>query len=489
VSRALSEADKASESLEKAKGRAKDLVEDNRPPILRFRTFPMKPFSVSDLTAGSWCELQYYYTLTQLPGGRKTRTAAMKRGSEVHEKLEREVYTPVQIDVTKKEDVFGLKIWNTIQGLRVLRDTGLTRELEVWGMVDGNVVNGVIDGLSYENPDPESEEEVLSSRGSSQTVTNSQMTDPGTPYNKGRDYEIYITDVKTRTTAAPPSQAQVRVAIIQLFLYHRFLTQMATDQLDYLRVFERYGLNPDEPFSDSFMAQIGAIHGEIFADIDAETSSASSFSGASSELSNGLENGGFVSAPSSPSQLSSFDLAEDGESSSPSHSRKLKYRTLRALLALLKFEIHLTFPRGAADLGQIVAVEYRYRSREDRTTTTTTSAEPETSPEEADASSSGKRRRRSTPGNGPGPVQPEDGSVICTNTFFVEPHTLDLYLEETMRWWKGEREPHGVPLEEAFKCRSCEFVEGCEWRRKLDMEAIKKAKVKKMMRADKGEDG
>lgn len=427
----------------------------------------MKPFSVSDLTAGSWCELQYYYTLTQLQG-RKTRTAAMKRGTEVHERLEREVYTPVAVDVVKKEDAFGLRIWNIIQGLRTLRDTGLTRELEVWGMVDGNIVNGVIDGLSYENPDPELQEEVLSSRGGSQRISDSQSG----PVTEVADYEIYITDVKTRTTATPPPRAQVRVAIIQLFLYHRFLTQMATDQLDYLRVFERYGLNPDEPFSDSFMAQIGALQDEVFAEVDAQ-------SARSSESSDPVDSdggGGFVSAPSSPSQLDNdLELGDDGASlSSLPRSPKLKYRTLRALLPLLKFEIRLTFPRGAADLGQIVAVEYRYRSR-DRTPPAT----PADSPSEE-----GESRR-------PRPRRPEqeEGAVICTNTFFVEPHTLDLYLSETLRWWKGEREPHGVVLEEAFKCRSCEFVEGCEWRRNLDMEAIRRAKVKMMKEKEADAEG
>ncbi len=39
---------------------------------------------------------------------------------------------------------------------------------------------------------------------------------------------------------------------------------MAGGQLTYLRVFRRYGLDPDELFSDVFMAQMGALHDEIF---------------------------------------------------------------------------------------------------------------------------------------------------------------------------------------------------------------------------------
>ncbi|KAK3294373.1 exonuclease V [Chaetomium fimeti] len=457
--------------------------QDKRSPLLRFRTFPMKPFSVSDLTAGSWCELQYFYTLTRLPGGKRTRTAAMKRGTKIHEKLEREVFKPVEVVIAKKEDNFGLKIWNMIQGLRVLRDQGFTREFEVWGMVEGNLVCGVIDGLSSENPDAELQEDVLSTRGSSQGITNSQPYELSTP----SDYEIFITDVKTRNSASPPPQAQVRVSLIQLFLYHRFLSDMASDRLDYMRVFERYGLNPDEPFSDAFLAQIGAVHDEVFTEADAETESTLS----NNEPTDVDSNADFVSAPSSPSQLSFASSSEP----------TLKYRTLRTLVPLLKFELALTFPRGASDLGKIVAVEYRYRGRDPPppdpttplpTTATDSATNPnglapdETDPLPLPAAAAGPSRRRQRPDPGPeNKTEPEPGSVICTHTFFVEPETLDLYLAETMRWWKGERAPRGVALDEAgFKCRSCDFRDACEWRAHLDREALRRARKRKSEREE-----
>ncbi|KAH6632269.1 exonuclease V a 5' deoxyribonuclease-domain-containing protein [Chaetomium tenue] len=458
LSRALSDAQDVAQSKNVKRNGA---VTDNRSPLLRFRTFPMKPFSVSDLTAGSWCELQYYYTLTRLPGGRKTRTAAMKRGTKIHEKLERELFTPVEVVITKKEDNFGLKIWNMIQGLRTLRDQGFTREFEVWGMVEDNLVCGVIDRMSSENPDAELQEDVLSNRGS-QAITNSQPYELSTP----SDYEIFISDVKTRGSASPPPQPQVRVSLIQLFLYHRFMSDMASDRLDYMRVFERYGLNPDEPFSDGFIAQIGAVHDEVFTEVDAET--ASMFS--DNEAADVDSNAGFVSAPSSPSQLSFGSRAEP----------TLKYGTLRSLVTLLKFELALTFPRGASDLGKIVAVEYRYRGRESPppSPTTNTTTDPATNPE-------------SEPQPGPEPAtEPKPGSVICTHTFFVEPQTLDLYLAETMRWWRGERPPHGVGADEAgFKCRSCEFRDVCEWRAAMDREGLRRAEMKKRAREAGGELG
>jgi exonuclease V len=463
----LSDAQEAARQWKETEEEVKESVEVGRSPLVRFRSYPKKPLSVSDLTAGSWCELQHFYTLTRLRG-KKTRTEAMKRGTKLHQKLEREIYKTKRIHTIKKEDTFGLKIWNMIQGLRVLREEGFTREFEVWGMVDGNLVCGVIDQLGYKNPDQELEEDVLSSRESSQNITNSQPYEPSMP----GESQVFVTDVKTRNTSSPPPQSQVRVAIIQLFLYHRFMSDMAAGRLDYMTVFERYALKPDEAFSDSFMAQIGEMHEEIFADADTESTST-----LDDDNSSTTEAGEFVSAPSSPSQLSFT-------SSTPELT--LKYRTLRTLLTLLQFELHLTFPRGASDLGNIVAVEYRYRGRDtprppppnpnpDSTTTTTGVANPTLptnlalNPDETDPFQPNARPPRKQ--------EPEPGSVICTNTFFVEPETLDLFLSETMAWWKGEREPQGVPVEEAgFKCRSCEFLGDCEWRQSKDLEARKRSR-------------
>lgn len=387
-------------------------------PLVRFRTFPKKPFSVSDLIAGAWCELQYYYTLTKLPGGKKTRTAAMKGGSKLHQKLEDELYTTVTIEVTKKEDAFGLKLWNLIQGLRTLRDKGMTRELEVWGLVDGNVVNGVIDNLSYENPDPEFEEEVRSSQGSqepSKAIPNDQkITTFFHSSSKPQNRQIFITDVKTRASRHIPSGAALRPTTIQLFLYHRFLSKMAAGRLDFQQVLRRYGLDSDEQFSDTFIAQIASLHDEIFEDAVDDSATWTK-----SEPSN--------TEPSSPTP----DL--------------IRYRTLGQLIPLMETELRLTFPDGADSLGSLVNVEYR------------------------------KRARR----NADGVEDPDDeeaGSLLGTNVLFVDPNALDLYLDKNMEWWEAERPPAGVSIEEAYKCRSCEFADECEWRLQQDADILRAAK-------------
>ncbi|KAK4228538.1 exonuclease V [Podospora fimiseda] len=415
--------------------------QDNRPPIERFRTTQKKVLAVTDLTAGSWCELQHFYVITRR-GGKRTTTEAMKAGTKIHDKLEREVFTAVQIKTSSKEEEMGIRVWNMIQGLRSLRDTGITRELQVWGMVDGNIVSGVIDCVSYENPDPELEDDVVSTRLGFQS-SSQRLADLLPPGSQERKTEIFITDVKTRRTPNPPSKPQVHTSIIQLFLYHRFLSEMASDMLDYMHVFERYGVNPDQSFSDDFITQINDIP-----DLSPSTTTNNS---PISKKTNHHFNETIYSNSDSDSG-SDFETAIDSPSRLTPDASQNQYINLRSLIPLLKFEIQLTFPHGASDLGKIVAVEYRYRG------------ENPVFDEDSDVERD---------------EDPQAGRVICVNSFFVEPTTLDLYLEETMGWWKGEREPRGVGLEDAFKCKFCEFAPECDWRAKMEREFLRKMRSSK----------
>ncbi|TEA10037.1 putative exonuclease V [Colletotrichum sidae] len=404
LSKALSNRDGRSSSPKQPTPPPLDSGDGTRSPLVRFRSFPKRPFAVTDLTAGAWCELQYFYTLTRLPYGRRTRTAAMKQGTKVHQDLEDEVHTTVRVEIASKEDGFGLRIWNLIQGLRTLRETGMTRELEVWGLADGNVVNGVIDGLSYDNPDPEFEEQLSQGLGDSSQAS---ITDyfPSKSSARGKIPQIYLTDVKTRgSRKAPNSPALLRPAKVQLFLYQRFLSEMAADKLDYLRIFRRYGLDPDQQFSDSFIAQIGSLHDELFFDVESSA------------------DGDYV-PPSSAAPETDGELSR-AQTTAPD---LVKYGTLRELLPLLVSELKQTFPHGADSVGRLLAVEYRYR---------------------------------------------EDGSLIDSQVFPMDDRALDLYLGSTMEWWRADREPRGVQIEEAYKCRMCEFADSCTWRSAMDADRL-----------------
>lgn len=384
------------------------VVPDARSPLERFRSAPKKALSVTDLISPSWCELQYWYTLTK--HGRKRRTPAMRQGSAVHKTLEDQVHRTVAIDIQSKEDAWGLRIWNIIQGLKTLRETGMTRELEVWGVVDGLVVNGIIDELSYICPDRELEEEVTARTAHGKTSKSTPPADQPsiTSFLKsasGQDPQagvvgslrslikktskIYLTDVKTRGAKSIPKGASFRPTLMQLMLYHRLLSDLATDKVNTSVLFNRYGLDASASFSDEFIAQIGGLNEVFYV--------------ANSELADGQD-----------LPISSQDSIE----------LLLGHNSIRQLWSLMIQEFRRTLPAGVDSIGNVLKAEYRDQA---------------------------------------------DGSILGIKTFLYDADVMQSYLDDGLSWWKGEREAQGVCIEEAYKCRICEFAEDCTWRKaKID---------------------
>ncbi|KAF2012398.1 hypothetical protein BU24DRAFT_426282 [Aaosphaeria arxii CBS 175.79] len=244
--------------------------DEARSPLERFRVKPKKPLSVTDLVSPAWCELQYWYTLTRF--GRKPQTEAMRQGSKVHKTLEEQVHSFIPVRVESKEDAFGLRMWNTIQGLRTLQEFGFTRELEVWGTVHGQVVNGVIDEISYACPDPELEEGLEQSK----VDEHSHQSDPhrtnaveGCPARETPEIpsmiptrstrRVYITDVKTRGVRSLPIGARLRPTRMQLMLYHTILGSLVAGTVDPHIVLERYSLQPHQDLSATLIQEFEGL--------------------------------------------------------------------------------------------------------------------------------------------------------------------------------------------------------------------------------------
>jgi exonuclease V len=385
---------------------------DTRSPIERFRTAPKKSLSVTDLVSPAWCELQYWYTLKF--HGRKKQTPEMKRGSAVHKELEDELYTTVKVEIKTKEDAWGLRIWNVIQGLRTLEEIGHTRELEVWGIIEGLPVNGVIDEVSFICPDTELEAELQKKKASSkeglppdQTTLNDFFRALGgtsiaaatRSKRRSASNKIYICDVKTRSVRTLPKGAAFHSTKMQLMFYHHLLGNLATNQVDFSVLLDRYSLNGDTPFSDSFIAQIGSLNDETF----------------------------------SPS--GSNGTAETStQSSQDSMSMLLGHNSLSQLWSLMISSFQRVLPHGRDSISNLLRAEYRSQ---------------------------------------------DQGEILGSSTLAMDEDVLKLYLEHEMKWWKGEREPMGVVIEEAYKCKSCEFAEICEWRLARVEEAREKSKANK----------
>ncbi|KAL2411620.1 hypothetical protein ABEF92_005153 [Exophiala dermatitidis] len=452
---------------------------DTRSLLDRFRRPPKKPLSVTDLVSPAWCELQYYYVLTK--HGRKRRTPAMKQGTAVHQALEDEVHATVEVTVTKKEDSWGLRIWNVIQGLRTLRATGRTRELEVWGFIGGELVNGVIDELSYECPDPKLEKQslkhLLSSskqdserfllpeyqasirdylvtstststtdmRAQGQTLTealtnnndknsNSQShtsdSDSSTTTrreDKDGQKRIYITDVKTRGTSTLPTGSSIRPTIVQLHLYHHILENLALGHFSLDHLASRYDLDVRETFSDSFIAQIGNLNQEE----------------------------GFENIPHSDDM--------DWTSTQDSMDILLQHNNLASLWEFMLSQLKQTFLVSSPD---------------------TASSTPQS------------LSQLSTPASFPTRLSPlltaryvdsKTGSkLLGSKSIIFNPSFLKSYLYDVLAFWKGERSPKGVEVHDAWKCRVCEFRDGCEWIHERNELRIREVEERRKMREAAG---
>ena len=339
----------------------------------------------------------------------------MKQGSAVHKTLEDQVHTTVAVEIQTKEDAWGLRIWNVIQGLRTLRETGMTRELEIWGTVDGLVVNGVIDEVSYTCPDRELEaagekdKDAKIALAEDQTTITDFLGTAGTLEANGPDLfqnlrsasqkkthdKIYLTDVKTRGLKSLPKGASFRPTMMQLMLYHRLLSDLATNKVDADAIFDRFGLKANISFTDSFIAQIGNLNEGLY-DSSPETIN--------------------QSPESAPSTQDSMTLL-------------LSHNSLRSLWTLMISQFALTLPAGAQSLGNVLTAEYRAQ---------------------------------------------DSGAVLGLKSFLYDKQTLATYLDDEMRWWRGERAPQGVCVEEAYKCGYCEFADECSWRKNKIQDAVDK---------------
>ncbi len=110
----------------------------------------------------------------------------------------------------------------------------------------------------------------------------------------------------------------------------------------------------------------------------------------------------------------------------------LEHNTLVSLWSLMISQFQHTLPDGADSLGSILKAEYRSR---------------------------------------------DDGEIVGVKTFVMNENELTTFIGHEMEWWRGQREAEGVKVEEAFKCRSCDFTDECEWRIKKIEEAREKARM------------
>ena len=397
----------------------------------------------------------------------------MRQGSNIHKVLEEEVHTTIAVDITTKEDSWGLRIWNIIQGLRTLRDTGRTRELEIWGVVGGEIVNGIIDELSYTSPDPKLEAEIderyanarsdkkalpeyqtsitdylllsaagggedMSDVGCDTTETESQRATPAPPVpGQPKEKLVYITDIKTRSVKTLPAGASIRPTIMQLHLYHHMLENLAQNNFPLQALADRYDLDINSTFSDSFIAQVGSLNQDFFDTV--------------SEQLGGVED-----------KITASQIA----SSQDSTELLLKHSNLSSLWSFM------------------------IQQFQDTLLLKPTFSIPNTpSPTSQSIHDKSSPTMRLSPILTATYLSASTSAVLGSKSILFDASLLRSYLEENLAWWHGEREARGVELQEAWKCRSCDFRDDCSWIHERDAAAVAEVKARKKMRGIVGVEG
>lgn len=106
---------------------------------------------VTDITSAEWCQQQVAFTLSARLPKELTETEAMTAGTAVHAALEAEVAKAVEVEVTTVEDAWAVRLIDMMTSLHQLQVEGTTREMYIWGNIQGQWVRGIIDQLELDD--------------------------------------------------------------------------------------------------------------------------------------------------------------------------------------------------------------------------------------------------------------------------------------------------------------------------------------------------
>ena len=141
----------------------------------------------SDIAAQYWCERQMEYNYVY---GAKI-TKEIKKGREIHGELESETNVPIVLMPRSYSDVLYKGLYTSYSALQALAKNGKTREVQVYGSINGFKLTGKIDQLDL------------------------------------KDSEVVVMEDKTRNSDRVPSGPQLITHTVQIMLYKKALDDIA----------------------------------------------------------------------------------------------------------------------------------------------------------------------------------------------------------------------------------------------------------------------
>ncbi|CAH1801498.1 unnamed protein product [Owenia fusiformis] len=158
---------------------------------------------VTDFVGQAWCEQQMFYKLRppldemgDVIIEDLANKPSVKAGTDMHAERELEIQTPVQVDVTCREDKYAIKLLNMIIAANSLMQGHSRREIPIFGMPSnhGVFIVGIIDEI---------------------------RCDPNTQ-------ELDLVEFKTRESNSTPGNAQKKTHEMQLCIYNQMWDELVT---------------------------------------------------------------------------------------------------------------------------------------------------------------------------------------------------------------------------------------------------------------------
>lgn len=458
--------------------------QSNPSPAQKYR--PSGIFSVTDLSSLSWCEVQFDYGLRQRrseplatrPGSftsaqgkeivvQKAVAAknnqTTKRGKAAHKVLERQVRPEeIHVEVNSPEQRWALRLINMLACLQAVRFEGITREMPIIGIVHDEVIVGIIDEVArqqtgraahskMDDSDTSLSQEARACCDTSCNTDNFSSPNQVTPI-ASRKCVIRVVDTKTRRTNSLPLHENTISSRIQLMLYRRLLNNLLSldPPFDFSSLWARLQLDPSAHLSEKFLEEAGLI---------AESQPMYCLNDLAAAW---ME---YVSEPDIPAVDPVVEIIYRKQ---PEKYCRIHRKREQEDEVVNQEDLDLA-KAVKASLQQVTPYrldELSITDDEDNESVATVLDQSPSDPLPQIEHNGGFDKVPPAYDS----IASDDTQIIGRKQFLCDETFLDDYLSTALEWWHGRRSPRGVSVQNAYRCCSCEYINGCEWREQKALE-------------------
>ncbi|PPQ99942.1 hypothetical protein CVT26_009297 [Gymnopilus dilepis] len=500
-------------------------------PLAQFRAWTS--LSVTDLVSPAWCEVQYDYGLRgkrSRPISQRPRSfisssgktispeatvvqkndAVTRQGRAVHKQLERELkFEELKVDITTEETRWALRLVNMLACLQGVVE-GFTREMPVFGIIHGEVVVGIMDevcklGVPPANDSPKTPSKRPAESASSpvngkraRTISPSQRRvdsyfsspkksvekaaaiDVDLPTETQTGYLLSIKDHKTRNRPFLPSDADMFPSQLQLMTYRRLLSELVSRDppYDFARLWDTIGVDPTVVLPTKFLVQARLIK-------DTSDFPSTSLNDLVDSWRDLLDRSNILGVDTTleliyhvkPNDIKGKRKARVG------HRPMVTSDEDADLARAIALSLESAAVQGGGESSRSTTGEDAAATVSEVVPAQTTDALSETEDAQLQwalqQSVSPANAAKSSEDNSNAKKDVEDDGIrsfkiIGSKCFPHDDQVLDDHLNHVMQWWRGEREPEGVPIDRTYRCNTCEYANDCEWRAQKALEFSKK---------------